>query len=176
MSEPIAVPNEVLTRRLRLRRPRADEIGALQGIMKDADLHRLSDFGAAQQIVGIGTTLLGDIGLADDPSLAASMTITLPGTDQYLGGCSLAWTADAGVMEIYFTLTPAAQGYGYATEAVDALIGIARSNGANRIVARVLESNRACLGVLERAGFTLVNVIEGDLGTTSLFSLKLKSL
>ena len=78
-----------------------------------------------------------------------------------------------GVLEIFFTLVSAAQGHGYATEAVEALIDFTRKNRTKRLVAKVFDGNRPSIGVLQRAGFTLVETMEGELGLASVYALDL---
>lgn len=175
MTPPIAVPEEIVTRRLRLRRHQDDDIEAFQGFMTDPEATRYMPFDAEQKTPTGARAMLRDVAeLYDSDAPVFSLTITLPSVDRYLGACGLSPTKEDGVVEIYFTLVPAAQGHGYATEAVDGLIEYCRSNGTRRLVARAFEGNRASVGVLERAGFKLSEAVDGgELGPAALYALDL---
>jgi ribosomal-protein-alanine N-acetyltransferase len=174
MTPALAVPDEILTRRLRLRRHTAGDVEPFQGFMTDPDSTRFMPLAAEQKTAaGARAMLLGVAELYDSDTPVFSLTITLLSIDRYLGSCGISPTAEAGVVEIYFTLVPAAQGHGYATEAVNALIDFMRANGAKRLVARVVDDNWPSIGVLQRSGFELAETIEGELGPTSIYALDL---
>jgi len=174
MTPPLAVPEEILTRRLRLRRHTEGDIEPFQGFMTDPDATRFMPFEAEQKTAaGARAMLLGVTELYDSEAPVFSLTITLASVDRYLGSCGLSPTAEQGVTEIYFTLVQAAQGHGYATEAVEALIDFTRRSGTKRLVARVFDDNYPSIGVLQRTGFKLTETIEGELGPTSLYTLNL---
>jgi ribosomal-protein-alanine N-acetyltransferase len=174
MSPPIAVPEEIVTRRLRLRRHHEGDVEAFQGFMTDPEATRYLPLDDDERTpAGARAMLLNVAELYDSEAPVFSLTITLLGVDRYLGSCGLSPTDEDDVVEIYFALVPAAQGHGYATEAVEALIGFTRSHGVRRLVARVFDGNRPSIGVLERSGFTLAAAIEGELGPASLFALDL---
>ncbi|MHA1559186.1 MAG: GNAT family N-acetyltransferase, partial [Alphaproteobacteria bacterium] len=118
--------------------------------------------------------LLGAAGLDDTEEPIFTMTITLLGVDRYLGSCGLSPTDQDGSIEVYFTLVPAAQGHGYATETVEALVEFARGNGMQQMIARVFDGNRPSVGVLERAGFQMSQVVDDEFGSTSIYALNLQ--
>lgn len=175
MTPPITVPEEILTRRLRLRRHTEGDIEAFQGFMTDPDSTRFMVFDDEQKTeAGARAMLLGVAELYDSEAPVFSMTITLQGVDRYVGSCGLSPTREDGVVEIYFTLVPAAQGHGYATEAVEGLIAHCRAEGVHRLVARAYEGNRASVGVLQRAGFVLAEASDGgELGAAAVYALDL---
>ncbi len=71
-----------------------------------------------------------------------------------LGGFKGAPNA-AGAVELGYSVLPAYQGQGYATEAAAALIAWAFSHAAvNRVVAEVSPAHVASIRVLEKNGFT----------------------
>ncbi len=175
MPQPIAVPDEILTRRLRLRRHREDDIKAFQGFMTDSEATRFMPLSDEQRTAAGAKAMLLDIaGHYDSEAPVFSLTITLRDIDRYLGSCGLSPTDEDGVIEIYFNLVPAAQGHGYATEAVEALIDITRSKGTQRLVARIVDGNRPSVGVLERTGFRLTDTIQRELGSTEFYALELE--
>lgn len=79
-------------------------------------------------------------------------------TDVLVGDCALHVDGrDPGRAEIGYTLAPAHQGRGFATEAVDALVGYAFGTlGIERIQATADERNAPSIRVLERLGFEAV--------------------
>ncbi len=174
MSPPIAVPDEILTRRLRIRRHHEGDVEAFQGFMTDPEATRFLPLDDDERTpAGARATLLDVAELYDSEAPVFSMTITLLGVDRFLGSCGLSPTDQDDVIEIYFALVPAAQGHGYATEAVEALIDFARDHGIHRMIARVFDGNDPSVGVLRRSGFAFAEAIEGELGPASLFVLNL---
>jgi RimJ/RimL family protein N-acetyltransferase len=65
-------------------------------------------------------------------------------------------------VEIGFTLAPAHQGMGYATEAVDALLGYVAARGHMTAVAWCDVDNLPSRRVLERLEFALVETVDGE--------------
>lgn len=70
-----------------------------------------------------------------------------------IGGAGFHRAPANGEVEIGYGLTEAARGRGYATEAVRALIDIARRHGAMAVIAETDHGNRESERVLERNGF-----------------------
>lgn len=79
--------------------------------------------------------------------------ITLPGANgaRLLGGIGLNPTADA--VELGYWIAPAHWGKGYASEAVRAVLALARTLGHQRVLATHFVDNPASGRVLEKAGF-----------------------
>lgn len=73
------------------------------------------------------------------------------GAPRLVGGCRIA--DHAAGPELRYWIGRASWGLGYATEAVNALLGMARSLGHRRLIAHHLVDNRASARVLEKAGF-----------------------
>lgn len=152
----------ILTERLRLRRSVPEDAEAISAYRSDPDVHRYQGWGRTdpdhvrseiEQMDGravgepggwvqfsveerIGGRLVGDIGLSpadDDPS----------------------------VIKIGYTIAPAAQGRGYATEAVRALIGYAFDRlGADVVRAYANEENVPSIRVAEKVGMRLIERVE----------------
>lgn len=142
--------------------------------MTNPDSTRFMLFADEQKtMAGAEAMLLDMTDLYDTAEPVFSMTITLADQDKYLGSCGLSPTDEDGVVEILFTLVPAAQGHGYATEAVEALIDFTRGKGTKRLVAKVFDGNRPSMGVLQRAGFALSRIVDGEFGPTSVYELDL---
>jgi len=77
--------------------------------------------------------------------------VALPVTGQLIGDCGAVTRADdTRQCEIGFTIAPAHQGRGYATEAVRLLVGYLFARGKHRITACCDARNAASAAVLER--------------------------
>lgn len=83
--------------------------------------------------------------------------VTLPGADgaPIIGGAGLHREAGHGAdeVELGYWIAPNYWGQGYASEAVRAVLSVARSLGHSRVVARHFVDNHASGRVLEKAGF-----------------------
>jgi RimJ/RimL family protein N-acetyltransferase len=93
------------------------------------------------------------IGAPRDPALP-SLLITLPedgGT--IIGGCGLHAADGDGPAEVGYWITPAAQGQGYAREALTGLLALARMAGHRTLRGRHMVDNPASGRVLIAAGF-----------------------
>jgi len=71
-----------------------------------------------------------------------------------LGGTGLGFES-GGVVSTGYVLAKDAWGHGYATEALRAMIDLARSLAVPRLIARVHPEHRPSARVLEKCGFTL---------------------
>ena len=88
-----------------------------------------------------------------DPSLP-SLLITVPdGGGAIIGGCGLHAVDGDGPAEVGYWITPAAQGQGYAREALAGLLAIARMAGHRTLRGRHMVDNSASGRVLAAAGF-----------------------
>jgi RimJ/RimL family protein N-acetyltransferase len=77
-----------------------------------------------------------------------------------IGDCAARFDDDA--VEVGFTLAPAHQGQGYATEAVERLLGYAGSRGHREAVAWCDVENVASQRLLARLGFALQETVDGE--------------
>lgn len=93
------------------------------------------------------------IGAPRDPRLPG-LLVTLPDAGgAVIGGCGLHRTADGLPPEVGYWITPAAQGRGYAQEALTGLLAIARMVGHQQLRGRHMADNPASGRVLMAAGF-----------------------
>ncbi|WP_121118535.1 GNAT family N-acetyltransferase [Croceibacterium ferulae] len=93
------------------------------------------------------------IGAPRDP-LLPGLLVTIPdegGT--VIGGCGLHAGAEGAPAEVGYWITPAAQGHGYAREALSGLLAIARMAGHRHLRGRHMADNPASGRVLVAAGF-----------------------
>ena len=79
-----------------------------------------------------------------------------------VGGIGFKGQPDGGCVEIGYGLAPSARGYGYAAEAVVALLAIAADHGLSKVIADTALDNIASQRALVRAGFRLVGT-DGEL-------------
>jgi RimJ/RimL family protein N-acetyltransferase len=73
---------------------------------------------------------------------------------QAIGGVGFKGQPKNGTVEIGYGLAPSARGNGYAAEAAQTLVTLAREHGLSRIVADTDTDNIASQRTLEHAGFT----------------------
>ena len=74
-------------------------------------------------------------------------------TPTLIGTCGFKGPPDAeGKVEVGYSVVPSAQRRGYATEAVQALIGCAFASGASAVMAETLPELSASLRVMEKCG------------------------
>lgn len=170
MAAALRVPEEILTRRLRIRRYREEDGDAFRSLMADDEAARY--FGPSASAAG---ALIQLASLYDSPAQSFSLAITVLGVDRLVGICGFRPGAEPGTLEVFFSLVPSATGHGYATEAVTALVDHARSLGTERLVARVSDDNQASVGVLQRAGFRLAEHDGDDFAPASIYALDLRA-
>ena len=152
----------IVTERLRLRRSRPDDAEAISSYRSDPDVNRQQGWARTdpeavradiQEMAGRapgeaggwvqfsveerdGGLLVGDVGLSPADG-------------------------EPGVLKVGYTIDPAFQGRGYATEAVGALLGYAfETLGADVIRAYASADNAASIRVAERVGMRLIERFE----------------
>ena len=82
--------------------------------------------------------------------------ITRIAEGQVIGGVGFKGQPKNGSVEIGYGLAPSSRGHGYAAEAAQALISLAREHGLTRVVADSDKGNVASQRTLEHAGFTKI--------------------
>ena len=99
--------------------------------------------------------MVGEAGEAyDEDSALGLMQIRLTSTGEAIGGIGFVSAPDVdGSVEIGYGLAEPSRGHGYATEALEALVGVALANGATSVVATTAPENTSSQRVLERCGF-----------------------
>jgi [ribosomal protein S5]-alanine N-acetyltransferase len=77
-------------------------------------------------------------------------------SNEAIGICGFKGRADAsGTVEIGYSIVPARQEFGFATEAIVALIGWSKAHGALSVVAETLPELAASIRVMEKSGLAL---------------------
>lgn len=79
--------------------------------------------------------------------------ITRRADGQAIGGIGFKGRPEGGRVEVGYGLAPSARGWGYAAEALAALLHVAAAHGVSKVVADTDVDNVASQRTLERAGF-----------------------
>jgi ribosomal-protein-alanine N-acetyltransferase len=122
--------------------------------------HRRID-GEGQPTVEDIATQIREEGEESRPGILA---VERKGTAEVIGYCGLVFHGNghADEPELAFELSRAAQGFGYATEAGNAVVTWAREAGYERLWATVRDWNVASRRVLEKLGFRETDHVERD--------------
>jgi RimJ/RimL family protein N-acetyltransferase len=151
--------DSIVTERLVLRRFRPDDAPSFAAYRGDPAIARYQGWDEtyslddAERFIGeLATTHPGV------PGEWFQIAVAERATDVLVGDCALSVDArDPARAEIGYTLAPAHHGRGYATEAVEALIGYAFGRLAvERILATADERNAPSIRVAERLGFRAI--------------------
>ncbi len=154
----------LVTERLLLRRSTPEDAAAISAYRSDPDVHRyqgwdrLDPEGIGEQIEAMTARAPGEPGGWVQFSVEEREGGRLVGDV----GLSLAEGED-GVVKIGYTIAPAFQGRGYATEAVGALVAyVLETLGADVVRAYASSENVPSIRVAEKVGMHLVERIERD--------------
>lgn len=161
MSETILQPVDIATERLRLRRFRPSDVALIELMASDRRVAWMTERiphpyppGLAASFVDrvaagardeIGWAIDADTGTGDEPGNGLIGTIMLR--------VEAPPEASGGSARVGYWLAPACWGTGYATEALDGVVGFARAAGFRELTARVFQDNPASVKVLLHAGF-----------------------
>ncbi|WP_328855564.1 GNAT family N-acetyltransferase [Microbispora hainanensis] len=149
-----ALPAELVTERLRLRRWMPSDAEEYRGLWLERDARAL------RRIDAEGRPTVEDMRgrLVDNPLMAdrglGLLPIELRDTGEFIGYCGLTvGQASFDEPEIAYELARRAHGHGYATEAARAIVEAATRTGRRRLWATVREWNAPSFRVLEKLGF-----------------------
>jgi RimJ/RimL family protein N-acetyltransferase len=143
------------TERLVLRRFRASDAGTLAAYRSDPDVARYQSWTAPvsleQARTLVATLAAGD---PDQPGWF-QYAVERTGDRVHIGDVGVDLHENRRQAEIGFTLAPAYQRHGYATEAVRAVLDhLFRVRGLHKVFAELDARNAASARLLERVGFT----------------------
>lgn len=152
----------IQTERLRLRRSVPADAEAISVYRSDPDVHRYQGWGRTDpdhvraEIEQMGGRAVGE------PGGWVQFSVEERIGGRLVGDMGLSPADDeAGVIKIGYTIAPAAQGRGYATEAVGALIAYAFDRlGADVVRAYANEENIPSIRVAEKVGMRLIERFE----------------
>jgi aminoglycoside 6'-N-acetyltransferase len=153
---------ELVTERLRLRRSVAGDAPAISAYRSDPMVHRWQGW-ERTDIDGVRAEIEEMAGRAPGEDGGwVQLTVEERGSGDLVGDVGMSPAdGEPGVMKVGYTMSPAFQGRGYATEAVRALVGYAFDRlGADVVRAFAHGDNVASHRVAEKAGLELVERIE----------------
>ena len=156
----------LLTERLLLRRSRPEDAEAISVYRSDPDVHRYQGWdrtdpeGVEAEIREMSSRLPGA------PGGWVQLSVEEREGHRLVGDVGLSPAEDEpGVIKVGYTVAPAFQGQGYATEAIDALVAYAfEALGADIVRAYASADNVASLRVAEKVGMRLIERIEHQHG------------
>lgn len=165
MSETILQPVDIATERLLLRRFRRSDAALIELMAGDRRVawmtervpHPYPPGLAASFVERVAAGTPGEIGWAIDTDTGTGDEIEngLIGTIMLRLDTSPESTGRTA--RVGYWLAPAFWGTGYATEALDGVVGFARAAGFGDLTARVFQDNPASVKVLLHAGFAYVD-------------------
>jgi RimJ/RimL family protein N-acetyltransferase len=143
------------TDRLVLRRFRPDDLDAFVAYRSEAEVARYQSWEAPYSREE-GERFLADLQAShpDTPGEWFQFAVALQQTDRLIGDCAaLVLAEDPRQAELGFTLAPAQQGHGYASEAVRRLLDyLLVERGKHRVRASCDDRNTRSAALLERVG------------------------
>jgi len=164
----------LVTERLRLRRSRPEDAEAISAYRSDPDVHRYQGWdrtdpdGIRAQIEEMARRLPGE------PGGWVQLTLEERNGGRLVGdvGLSLA-DGEPGVIKVGYTVAPAFQRRGYATEAIRALVAYAFDTlGADVVRAYASAENAPSIRVAEKVGMHLIERIEHRYGDETWFGVR----
>lgn len=155
-------PERLVTDRLVLRRSWPEDAETISAYRSDPEVHRYQGWertdadGIRDEIAEMATRAPGD------PGGWVQFSVVERDTDRLVGDVGMSPAeGEPSVMKIGYTMSPAVQGRGYATEAVVALVDYAFDTlGAETVRAFASAANLPSIRVAEKAGLRLVERFE----------------
>jgi RimJ/RimL family protein N-acetyltransferase len=152
----------LLTPRLRLRRSRPEDAETISAYRSDPDVHRYQGWertdpgGVRSEIEEMASRRPGE------PGGWVQLSVEERQSGRLVGDVGLSPAEEEpGVIKVGYTMSPAFQGRGYATESVGALIAYAFDTlGAHAVRAYASAENLPSIRVAEKVGMHLVERIE----------------
>ena len=152
----------LVTQRLYLRRSRPEDAETISGYRTDPDVHRYQGWERTDPD-GVRAEIREMSGRSPgEPGGWVQLSVEERDGGQLVGDVGLSPAEDEpGVIKVGYTVSPAFQGRGYATEAIGALVTYAfDALGADVVRAYASAENVASLRVAEKVGMLLMERIE----------------
>ncbi len=164
----------IVTPRLRLRRSRPEDAGPISSYRSDPDVQRHQGWdrtdpeGIHEQIEEMASRNPGEAGGW------VQLTVEDRETGELVGDVGMSPAEnEPGVIKLGYTVSPAFQRRGYATEAVGALIDYAfETLGADVVRAYASAENVSSIRVAEKVGMQLIERFQGSDGTEVWFGVR----
>jgi RimJ/RimL family protein N-acetyltransferase len=151
----------IITQRLRLRRSLPQDAASISEYRSDPEVHRHQGWERTDEAWVKAEIHEMSRRRPGEPGGWVQLSVEELGTGRLVGDVGLSPVdGEPGTIKIGYTIAPASQGLGYATEAVRALVGYAFELGAELVRAYADADNAASIRVAEKAGMTLVEKIE----------------
>jgi RimJ/RimL family protein N-acetyltransferase len=164
----------LLTERLRLRRSRPEDAEAIAAYRSDPEVGRYQGW-ERTDTEGIRADIEQMAGRSPgEPGGWVQLSVEERETGGLVGDVGLSPAdGEAGVVKLGYTMAPAFQGRGYATEAVGALIDYAFDRlGADVVRAYASAENAPSIRVAEKVGMQLMERFEGRDGEHVWFGVR----
>jgi putative transcriptional regulator len=157
----IAIPDGLDADTVRVRPHIPSDLPAFEQFLADDEAVRFMAFTPDQRSpAGAAAMMDAVIGSYASDQPICSLTIADPVTNQYLGSVGGADAGD-GAMEVFVTVLPEAQGKGYGTAAMSALIEhLFTTSGVEELRADVVEQNQASVRLFEALGFRRLGPVQ----------------
>lgn len=152
----------VVTARLRLRRSRPEDAEAISAYRSEPEVHRYQGWDRTD-VEGIRADIEEMAGrVPGEAGGWVQLSVEERDGGRLVGDVGLAAVeGEPGVFKVGYTIAPAFQGRGYATEAVEALVGYAFDVlGAEVVRAHASAENVPSIRVAEKVGMRLVDRME----------------
>jgi RimJ/RimL family protein N-acetyltransferase len=149
------------TARLRLRRFGLGDADALRGYRSDPRVARLQSW--TDMSVDEAEALIADRTSVGELDRWAQVAIALKESDELIGDIGVCVRSPGDVAEIGFSMAPAAQGHGYATEACRAVIAdLFATTNVRKVVAIIDARNEGAIALVRRLGMMLEATEEAE--------------
>jgi len=164
----------IVTERLTLRRSVPEDAEAISAYRSDPQVHRHQGWDRTDP-EAVRASIEEMAGRAPgEPGGWVQFSVHERGGDEVVGDVGLSPAEDEpGVIKVGFTMSPAVQGRGYATEAVGALIDYALDElGADVVRAYASAENLPSIRVMEKTGMRLMEKFEHHSGDETWFGVR----
>jgi RimJ/RimL family protein N-acetyltransferase len=153
----------ILTVRLRLRRSAPEDAEAISAYRSDPEVHRYQGWERTDPD-GVRAEILEMVGRRPGEPGWVQLSVEERVTGELVGDVGLSPAeGEPGVIKVGYTIDPAHQGRGYATEAVGALVGYAFDVlGAATVRAYASAENIPSIRVAEKVGMHLIERFEHE--------------
>ena len=141
------------TDRLTVRMLRAGDAEEFVAYRNDPTVAQYQDW-AMPYAVEAGRQLIADQAEMDGPTRGDWVQMAVEVAGQLVGDVAVKVSGDGGTATVGYTLAPAHQGRGYASEALAAVVDALCAGGVHRFEASLYPENVASMLVVEAVGFT----------------------
>jgi len=164
----------ITTGRLTIRRSRPEDAPTISAYRSDPDVNRYQGWDRTD-VASITAEIAAMEGRSPgDPGGWVQFTVEQRNGGRLVGDVGMSPAdEEPGVIKIGYTIAPAFQGRGYATEAVQALIAYAFDTlGADVVRAYASAENAPSIRVAEKVGMRLIERFEGVDGSVRWFGVR----